>query len=649
MTLEPRPIAALMLAASDVGSTGALVTFLIYTGSVLVLCWFAHRMLTRKAFLSEYYLGSRGLGPVALTLTLGATAASAGSFAGFPSLVYTHGWVLALWIASYMVVPLCVLGLLGKRLNQVARKTGAITLPDVFRDRFESPALALAATLLMVLMLAFYLIPQFKLAALILQELLEGTWLLRSSGRAIADLTSTLGIFTATDATYLACLFMFGVLVVFYTTVGGFRADVWTDTVQGLVMVGGVMFLLVLVLWQVGGLGSATRQLSRMIPPRIGQAVFERTTNADATVLIPLGTWFQVSADEGASLLLRTNENAALRAGETASRPVKIVQIVTPEEIDRVMSRWPDGQPPPLPQGVVPSIVQLEDYEFGAGTRGAYVSAPGPHPTSPLGFLPVTLAISFFVYYALSTTGQPGNMVRLMAFDSSRTLKRAIVLLTVYFGLIYFPLVIIFCCARIVLPGLDQSSDRIMPALTVQLAGDAGIPWLAGILIAAPFAAAMSTVDSFMLMVSSAFVRDVYQRNIRPQASEREVKWLSYACMFLLGATVTLAAANPPNFMQYLIVFAGGGLSVVFFIPLGLALYWPRMNRQGMLASMFVGLGAYLSLYGVGFLIYGQDRAYMLLGLDPIIWGYLAGLLAGILGSLATNPPPAELTRRFFG
>ena len=44
----------------------------------------------------------------------------------------------------------------------------------------------------------------------------------------------------------------------------------------------------------------------------------------------------------------------------------------------------------------------------------------------------------------------------------------------------------------------------------------AGWPWLAGLLLAAPFAAVMSTCDSFLLMVSSAVVRDVYQRNINP-------------------------------------------------------------------------------------------------------------------------------------
>ena len=47
---------------------------------------------------------------------------------GFPSLIYTHGWTLALWIASYMLVPVVTIGLLAKQINQVARKSGAVTV-----------------------------------------------------------------------------------------------------------------------------------------------------------------------------------------------------------------------------------------------------------------------------------------------------------------------------------------------------------------------------------------------------------------------------------------------------------------------------------------------------------------------------------------
>ena len=78
-----------------------------------------------KEFVGEYFLGSRNLGLWAFALTFAATSASGGSFMGFPSLIYTHGWVLALWIASYMVVPIVGMGLLGKRMNRLARQSGS--------------------------------------------------------------------------------------------------------------------------------------------------------------------------------------------------------------------------------------------------------------------------------------------------------------------------------------------------------------------------------------------------------------------------------------------------------------------------------------------------------------------------------------------
>ena len=97
------------------GSNAALVTFLIYTLAVFGLAALSNQLLKSKSFLAEYFLGSRSLGVWAFALTFAATSSSGGSFTGFPSKIYTHGWILALWISSYMVVPICTMGLLGKR------------------------------------------------------------------------------------------------------------------------------------------------------------------------------------------------------------------------------------------------------------------------------------------------------------------------------------------------------------------------------------------------------------------------------------------------------------------------------------------------------------------------------------------------------
>jgi Na+/pantothenate symporter len=631
-------------------ATGALFTFGLYTVGVFVLAWFSHRVLAKREFLSEYYLGSRGLGVIAFTLTFGATAASAGSFAGFPALIYTHGWVLALWIAGYMMVPLCTMGLFGKRINQLSRKSGCITLPDILRARFESPAVALCATLLMAVMLAFYLIPQFKLGGIILQRLFDGSTMLAASSGLIRPITAPLEL----EAEYVVCLLIFAAMVVAYTTYGGFRAVVWTDVMQGIVMGGGVVALLVLALLYVGGLETATREMAQMTPPRLGTAIFRTERPADDEIRIPVDQWFTTGAGESRRLF-RVNEAVAIVAGASTSRPAKVVQITTPEEARRILEDAASDVS--LPRGVTPEITDLRDYAFGAGEKGVYLTAPGPvpptaagqeQPTSSLGFLTVGSAISFFVYWTLSGAGQPGSMVRLMAFDSARTLSRSIVALTFYFGMIYFPLVIVFCAARVIVPGIDQTPDRIMPSVAFELAHWANAPWLAGLLVAVPFAAAMSTVDSFMLMISSSLVRDVYQQHFCPDASPRRIKWLSYACMTLVGAAVTLAAVNPPKFMQYLVVFAGGGLSVTFLVPMAMALYWRRSNTPGALAAMFGGMTAYLALYIGGFVTYGEARPYVLWAFDPVIWGFAASATCGMVVTLATKPPPRTLVERFF-
>ncbi|MFP6692989.1 MAG: hypothetical protein VB875_08230, partial [Pirellulales bacterium] len=155
-------------------SNAALITFFVYTMCVFGLAYLSNRLLQGKGFLSEYFLGSRRLGVWAFALTFAATSASGGSFTGFPSKIYTHGWVLGLWIGSYIVVPICAMGLLGKRINHVARISGAITVPDVLRDRFGSAKFGLLAVLLIVFFMSFNLVAQFKAGSLILKTLLNG-------------------------------------------------------------------------------------------------------------------------------------------------------------------------------------------------------------------------------------------------------------------------------------------------------------------------------------------------------------------------------------------------------------------------------------------------------------------------------------------
>src|SRR3954468_24352251 len=178
-----------------------LVALVIFTLISLGLGVVANYTKRKGSFLEKYFLGNRSLGAFAVALT--AAVMSGGTFVGFPSLVYSFGWVVALWIASYMIAPLTVLGILGKRIGQLSRKTGAITLPDLLRERFGSPALGLLTSLLIIFFLTCNLVPQFKAGGVIMKIVLPSetvNWVVSEDSPLTADAGYYIGlaIFAAT-------------------------------------------------------------------------------------------------------------------------------------------------------------------------------------------------------------------------------------------------------------------------------------------------------------------------------------------------------------------------------------------------------------------------------------------------------------------
>jgi Na+/proline symporter len=264
-----------------------------------------------------------------------------------------------------------------------------------------------------------------------------------------------------------------------------------------------------------------------------------------------------------------------------------------------------------------------------------------------------------------------------------------------YYLVTYLSLLIIFICARAIFPteylseiGSEGQPDRIMPEMVRHLAD----PVWAGLLLAAPYAAIMSTVAAFLLMISSSVVRDLYQRTINPKVSDRTVKRLSYLATALVGVLVTVLALNPPGFLQYVIVFTGTGLGCSFLVPVALALYWRRTTRQGALAGMLGGFVTVVGLYAAGWIDsaaqarvreheaaleraphsaperpeaaywmkenlswipgWGEKRhdpfnPLFLGGVDTLVWGLLVSLVLCVGVSWCTRPDP-RLAEKYF-
>jgi SSS family solute:Na+ symporter/sodium/pantothenate symporter len=547
-------------------SLQVLFAFACYLVGVAALGIYAHRYLSKGDFVKEYFIGNRGLGAWVLALTVAATAISGGSFVGFPALIYRNGWIMALWIAGYTVVPLLAMVLMGKRINQVARLSGAVTVPDVLRDRFRMPVLGILASLFILFFLIFNMVSQFKAGGKVLAEAMQ----------LPPVEVHFFWINHPVDLGYLIGLVVFALTVVAYTTYGGFWAVAWTDVLEGTVKFVGVLVMAYLAL--------------SAVPP---------IQSSDGTQLTGLAA-----------------------ATEHLAR------------------QKPDGD---------------------------LISGPGPS-----GFLGVGLAFSFFLVWTLNSPGVPASMVRLMSFKDTQSLRKAVAVVAIYYVLTYISLLVIFVCARAIFPTeyLDDP-DRIMPVMTRRLAH----PLVAGLLLAGPYAAVMSAVAAFLLMISSSLVRDLYQRTINPQASPKTLRRASYWATALVGAIVLVGAINPPRFLQYIIVFTGTGQGCAFFVPMMLALYWKRVTGPGVLAGMLGGFIAVTGLYALGWADswaqgtpgtladglnavfgwlpgWGEKRLdgfapVYLCGLDPIIWGTLAAGLSAVAFSLATKPDE-ELTRKYF-
>ncbi|TLZ75618.1 MAG: sodium:solute symporter [Methanobacteriota archaeon] len=527
------------------GGAGTLVALIIFMAASVWLGTLAQRVVERSSFVKGYFLGNRGLGAWAVALT--ATVQSGGTFMGFPSLVYSHGWVVALWIAGYMVVPITAFGIFGKRLAQLSRRTGAITVPDLIRERFGSPTAGLTASLLILFFMSAMMVAQFKAGAIVMQISWPGTESLAlSEDPQIAN-----------QRAYLIGLTIFTLIVVGYTLIGGFLAAVWTDLFQSVMMLIGVVILLVLAL-PPGGIEQATRQAVDNLGP-----------GGDA-------------------------------------------------------------------------------FAFGPG-----YSKDGRQ------FLPVGLAFSFFFMWVFGGLGSPAGMVRVMACKNTESLRKSIYLLSIYNAFIYIPLVIICISARVMMPALAKP-DEVIPRMALRTTADLwGGSFVAGLILSAPFGAVMATVSTYLVVIASGLVRDIYQRFINPTASERRIRWISYSMMVVVGLIAVGANIKPVDYLQAIVVFSGTCAGATFVVPAFMAAFWRRATAGGVMAAMLAGVTAVLGLYVAGWTwtwrgydqgigVAGTFRPYFLLGLDPIVWGLAVSLIAGIVGSIFTKPVDSERVSLFF-
>ncbi|OLS37000.1 sodium/panthothenate symporter [Alkalihalophilus pseudofirmus] len=253
--------------------------------------------------------------------------------------------------------------------------------------------------------------------------------------------------------------------------------------------------------------------------------------------------------------------------------------------------------------------------------------AENPNLVTPFGHdggLTPAYVSSFWILVGVGVVALPQVTVRAMSYKNARAMHRALITGTIVVGFIMLGMHLIGVFARPILPGIEVA-DSVMPLITLEVLP----PWLAGIVLAAPMAAIMSTVDSLLLLVSSTVVKDVYLNYIKPDAADKNVKKITIGTTSALGILVFMLALSPPDLLIWLNLFAFGGLEAAFIWPVIMGLYWQRGNKHGALASMIVGVASYIFIH---------TFAPNFLGLHTVVFPIVLSFIFFVVVSLLTKP-----------
>ena len=432
--------------------------------------------------MSGYFIAGKKLPPWVVAFSTNATGESGWLLLGLTGMGYAVG-ASAFWVVAGEVVGIALAwGLVSRRLKRLADRHDAITVPDVLaaatNDR--NHVLRAISVLIILGMVGAYVAAQMV-----------------ATGKAFDG-------FTALD--YEAGVLIGAAIIIAYTLVGGFKAVAWTDLVQGILMLAGLILLPWVAIEAVGGWDALT---------------------------------------------------SGLRSADPA-----------------LLSAWGSG---------------------GQSTAAI-------------------VGIASFLAIGIPYLGVPQLMVRFMSARSEESLVPAMGISVTVIACFGIGAVLTGMAGRVLFPGLEDP-EGILPLLATELLP----PVLAGVMMVVVLAAIMSTVDSLLILASSAVVRDFLQQIRRSAKTDAQLartgKWFT----LIIGIIGVVFALHQTPVIFWFVLFAWSGLGAAFGPPVLCLLWVPGTTRGGVIAGM---VGGFLTT--MAWVLWFKPLAYDLLEIVP---GFIVGLL----------------------
>ena len=444
--------------------------------------------------LSGFFLAGKKLPYWAVAFSTNATGESGWLLLGLTGMGYAVG-AQAYWVMVGEVVGIALSWtLISRKLKRLSDASDSITLPDVLAAHFNDTKHILRgiAVVIILSMVCAYVTAQMV-----------------ASGKALSS-------FVGMD--YSTAVVVGAIIIIAYTFVGGYKAVAYTDVLQGVLMLLGLLAVPAVAIYAGGGWASVASNLAAQDP--------------------------------------------------------------------NLLSMW--------------NILD--------------------------GGIPGWVALFSFLAIGLPFLGVPQLMVRFMSARDERELKKARIMSVVVILLFDLGAVTAGMAGRALFPGLDDA-ETIFPVLSSQLFP----PLLTGVLMVVVLSAIMSTVDSLLLLASSAVVRDAMQKIFGSTKSDQVLAHYGKFVTIVVGAIGIAFALEEVKFIFWFILFAWSGLGAAFGPVILCMLYYRKTTLAGAAAGM---LGGFLT--SVVWVLLFKSQSYDLYEMIP---GFFVGMLLTILVSNLYRTP----------
>ena len=186
---------------------------------------------SKESSMQDFYLGGTGFGVTILFLTMYATQYSGNSLIGFAGSAYRNGWFFLVSV-TFMIAIVGGYMLYAPKLYLLSKQHRFITIGDYIRHRYEHRLLTNIIVFIGILALSNYMLTNLKAIGYILEYVTGGT------------------------VGFSEGIIAMAIIMVIYETLGGMRSVAWTDAIQGILLLAGVLIIFGVIWVQYGSISS---------------------------------------------------------------------------------------------------------------------------------------------------------------------------------------------------------------------------------------------------------------------------------------------------------------------------------------------------------------------------------------------------------